>query len=547
MRRLLRLVTIFLALLLVVIAWLWWNSPPRVDMTAYAPADSMVYLESNSLAELACSISQTDAWRTVGPYVGLEPYRWQDQFLTYLAKTSGVGSTQSVVAARAQLAFVMLDLNTADNGDTLEVKPLAALIVETHTATARVKPLVERIIGGFAERAYGHSTIERLNINETEFVEWAAPASNRRIVASVDGTAVIIGNDQRAVSACLEVRHGQRPNLQNQPEIQAMRARLKANNALAFGYVSSANAAHLFSVAAPLLFGKLPAELKLEGLLAVSASKVVGSVGWSAHSFAGGIEDRYFMSLNPAVVSRLRSAFTSAAPQQHSWKLLPEGMYSVTSYNLRNPADAWDSLNAAVASQLDALSAVVVTSGLRTALVPYGIDEPDAFLHAIKPEVLTVRLDAKSEQSIVIATISDLNALKQFVSHRFGPKYRTEQVGGNDLIMSADERSGASFVEDYFMLGAPADVRRCLVARARNTTLISSPVELKKVTYYVDWPTAASIVTYTNDNERVRTLLAALATMRSSRNSPVASAEAERAIKAMPYAATETTLGDYGV
>ena len=43
-----------LALLVVLIgaAWLWWSLPSRVDMADYAPADSLVYVEFNNLAEV---------------------------------------------------------------------------------------------------------------------------------------------------------------------------------------------------------------------------------------------------------------------------------------------------------------------------------------------------------------------------------------------------------------------------------------------------------------------------------------------------------------
>jgi hypothetical protein len=103
------------------------------------------------------------------------------------------------------------------------------------------------------------------------------------------------------------------------------------------------------------------------------------------------------MSVKPAVVERLQPALRNGAVGQHrAWGLLPADTYSVTNYNFADPAVAWDALNAAVSSQLDTLAAVFFTTVSRASLAPYGIDEPDTFLRAIEPELLTARLDAAS-------------------------------------------------------------------------------------------------------------------------------------------------------
>src|SRR3989440_12993705 len=48
--RIIRGALIFVFLLVAfVFAWLWWTRPVRVDMAAYVPADSIVYVEADSL------------------------------------------------------------------------------------------------------------------------------------------------------------------------------------------------------------------------------------------------------------------------------------------------------------------------------------------------------------------------------------------------------------------------------------------------------------------------------------------------------------------
>ncbi|HXM34347.1 MAG TPA: hypothetical protein VN920_04125, partial [Pyrinomonadaceae bacterium] len=383
--------------------------------------------------------------------------------------------------------------------------------------------------------------------DDHDFVKWSSPDGLRQIVALVDGSVAVVGNDERAVSACLAVRKGRRPSLAHQPDVEEMRGRVRANEALAFGYISSGNAARLLSEMAPALFGKLPEPGQFQKLLASSSAKVLGNIGWSARPVAGEIEDYYFMSVKPILLERLGSALrTTAEPKHQTWALLPADTYSITNYNFVDPAAAWRALNAAVSSQLDTLAAVFFTTLSKGSFAPYGIDEPDTFLRAIKPEVLTAKLDPTSERSIVVAGISDEPALRQFVLRHLGPKPRTERIGNNNLILSLDERSAASFANGYFVLGSPEDLRRCLSVGTKETGS-SLSAQLSAPAYHTAVEDAANVVTYAQDSERVRGLITTLGRIRNSNSSVVPSGDVERAIKQLRYAVTETKLDNYGL
>ena len=548
MRRIVRLFAALLLVVLIATGWLFWNQPKRVDMAAYVPADSLFYLESNSLVDVARALMNTDAWQSLAPYYGLRADRWQDRWLTYIAKTTGIGSAQNVIAARAQVAFVMLDLNQNTSGDTLEFKSHHALVVETHTSQARMKPIIERLLGDLGKRTYGQPSFELIHKDNAQFLTWTSPDGDRKLVVSFEGSVAIIGNDEQSVSACLAAHRGQRPSLAQQRELEETRVRMQASQALAFGYVPSAKASALFTQTIPLLVGRLPEAI--QRLLAAASSSVVGTVGWSAHPFAGGIEDRYSMSLKPAVVARLRSAFASSAQQRPpSWELLPADTYSVTDYNLNDPAGAWETLKTTLSTQVDFVTAVGLGSLEEKALEPYGIDEPDRFLRAIKADLLTARLDFFSERAVVVARIADHRTLKEFVARRLGPHATTEKLVKDDLIVSADQQLSAAFADDYFLLGSPEDLRRCLTARARQATFASSPEELKRVSHFSgiavkDAP--AAVITYTPDVDRSRRFIGAILTLRGSGPLPGASADGERAINALPNAETETRLVSEG-
>jgi hypothetical protein len=548
MRRIVRLFAVLLLVVLIAIGWLFWNQPKRVDMAAFVPADSLFYLESNSLVDVARSLMNTDGWHSLAPYYGLKADRWQDRWLTYIARTTGIGSAQDVIAARAQVAFVMLDLNQNTSGDTLEFKSHHALVVETHTSQARMKPVIERLVGDLGKRTYGQPTFELIEKDNGEFLTWTSPDGGRKLVVSFDGSVAIIGNDEQSVSSCLAAHRGQGPSLTQQRELEEMRVRMQASHALAFGYVPSAKASALLNQTIPGLVGRLPEAI--QRLLAAASSSVVGTVGWSAHPFAGGIEDRYSMSLKPAVVARLRSAFASSAQQRPpSWGFLPADTYSVTDYNLNDPAGAWETLKTTLSTQVDFATAVGLGNLEERALEPYGIDEPDRFLRAIKADLLTARLDSFSERAVVVARVADERALKEFVLRRLGPHTTTGKLVKDGLIVSADEQLAAVFAGDYFLLGSPEDLRRCMTARARQVTFASSPEDLNRVSHFSgvgvkDEP--AAVITYTPDIDRSRRFIKAISTLRGPGPLPRSSADGERAINALPNAETETRLVSEG-
>ena len=548
MNRITRLLAIVLVLLLLTAAWIWWNQPRKVDMAAYVPADSLIYVESNNLADIAGALMDTEAWRSLGPSIGMKSDARWNNWLTSLARVTGIGSTQSVIAARSQVALVMLDLNSTTGDNTLDLKPLAALVVETHTSSTRIKPAIEELVGAFARRAFGQPSVERVVKDNHEFVKWNSPDGKRQIVASIDGSVAVIGNDERAVLACLAVRRGQVPSLAHQPDVEEMRRRVRANDALAFGYVSSANAARLLPELAPLLLlTRLPDEFKK--CLAMSSPRILGGIGWSAHAIAGGIEDLYSISLKPSVLGRLRPAFKSNTLRQSdtTLELLPAETFSVTNYNFADPAAVWAAVTTGISSQqFDVLCAVGFNELSKKALISYGIDEPESFLRAVKPVVLTVRLDADSARSVVIAGVADEGALRQFVSRTFGKKLRTETVENQELLVSDDDQAAASFVDGYFMLGSPEDIRRCLSGRAGRRASGSSSAGRNALTDRAASADPPSVVTLAQDGERVRALVATLRKLRGL-DSVGAAGDMERVIKALPYAVTETKLKEYGL
>src|ERR1700760_2463383 len=106
--RVLRTTVVIICLLAVAaFAWLWWTRPERVDMAAYVPADSIIYVESNSLRDIFKAVTSTDDWKELAPAAGIETGRTSD-WLTSLISFSGIGPSDAVVLSRAQVAVAVL-------------------------------------------------------------------------------------------------------------------------------------------------------------------------------------------------------------------------------------------------------------------------------------------------------------------------------------------------------------------------------------------------------------------------------------------------------
>lgn len=542
---------VFLALLLILAIWIWWNRPQKVNMAGYVPADSLIYLEANDLPDIASGVISTDAWKVLAPVAGIKSNLGNLSWLSRIASWTGIGSADAVVLSRAQIAVTVLGLDAADAGDTLKIKPRYALVVETHTGESRARAAVENRVGDFARRAYEEPRIEQKEIDGAKFTTWIAPDGERRIVAAVMGSVAIIGNDEGAVQACLAVRRNERPSLIGNPQVEEMRRRVGGNDALAFGYVSPEGAAKLLEMAATAYAGQISSDPRAQSaaasMLPPLAKKILGGAGWSARLSEGAIEDRYFLGLQNGVATNLQSALAAQTNMTlTASELLPGDVYSLSRYNYREPAQAWRGLNSTIAAQADTLGSVLLTRLLDASLKPYGIEEPDNFLQAIGSEIVTARLDDSGSSTVTIVEVRDEKTLRDFVAKRLGAKPKIETIGDAEMHVSNNEKQDASsFVNGRLLIGTAENVRRCLEARRLNQTLAADDV-FQRSARIVSANNPVNVVTLTEDYASARTFITAIVMQRGVRERPANETELENSLRQLRYVVSETRIVEGG-
>jgi hypothetical protein len=525
-----------LLVIVLVAVWLWWSLPAKVDMADYAPADSLVYVEFNNPAAVAHAIQHSTLWQAAAPITQSKPPT-QNRVATVAAR-AGLGPLPAVLFARAQVALAMVGMNTFEEENSLKVRPEFALIVETHTSKWRIKPAAVEAVKQLANFSYGASMCSERSAG-ADYIECSVTGNERKIIAAIDGTLVVIGNSDNAVRSCLDARRGVRPNLHSDPEMVKVRDSVSSEKTLGFGYVSPANSAKLFSWVAPLMILQSPGDQQLQQLLAVSAGKVLRGVAWTASSAPQGIEDRFLFSLDPGVVSRLQPAFIeSGPPYDDFWIFVPKGFQSLTIYRNKEPATAWSSLSSAVAFKLDAVPAALFGTLLKSSLSIYGISNPKEALTALDAPLLTLKPTESAAEAILVARVNDRDRLKQSL-------VEGEILEGLESNPVSAKEFTAVFVDDYVLLGKTENVRASLVAIRKGVD--ADPKKYHNYLSQASDEREGVIVTFTNDEERVNNFLSTVVQLQGRKLSAQELESLRNVVRTAGVAATDTRLNAFGI
>lgn len=532
------------------LSWLWWNRPVKTDMASYAPADTLLFLEADGLAEVLHGLTSTTVWRETSAASGVEAELGVKGWLMEFVRLTGIGPTDAVILSRSQAAFALLGFEAEEeDGNTLKFTPRGALILETHTGAWRIKPEIEKSLGGFARRLYGSPEVERKEIDGVPYVIWSEKENpKRRLIAAVAESVIIIGNDENAVKACLDVHNGSKPGLAGNEQLREMRRRLGAENSLAFGFMPKGSGAKIVEALAPAFVGGVSEDAKVQSLLATmlpsAVERMVESVGWSARAVEGRIEDRYFLSIPPEVAGMLQAPFTTFPPRDRALAgMLPPDAQQFSLYAFRSPEVAWRGLNAALSTQSDVTQAAIITLALDALLKPYGIERPRDFLRASGSEIATVRLHPSSERKVLIVETLDRESLERQVRKRFGSGAHTQRVGDDELLVSADDE-GASFTGGYLIMGEADDVRACLRARRSGNTLSGLDAYGNLTKPIFDEKQFAR--TFAVDRESTLSFIRLLLDVSGSKNSRSDGDATERMLNQHAYSYTETRLAGDG-
>lgn len=461
------------------------------DLRSLAPAETLVYLETNDLGKTLESLTEGKA------------------FIELAKEKTNFSALENVQFAVAVSGFETSEQPMGDETAILSFKPRFVAIADAHTWNFSAASIAENQIGRLAREIYGENVkLEKPEKAGAKFFVWTNTDDGRKIFAAVSGSVIYAGTDENLIDKCLAVRRGAADNLLKNKDLARAGEAAKSENQIAFGYVSMAGVERIANLA-----GILTAVQTTENdagrnfiarILPSILQKSVKEITWTASKTEQGIEDKIFVSTGAEVSAALNEALqTSVQTATNAAEFLPPDVFSATRYDLKNPQIAWRSLLLTVTEQTDSMTGKFLAQFSNSLLEPFGISDADAFLGAIDSEIYTARIDEAGEKSIAVAAVKDSEAVKKSIG-AIDFKSEPEKRESALIWKSGDGEFAAAFAGNRLILGDEESVLKCLEAgrSGRNFT---------KNQYFQKFnESRAAAVTFTKDTDSTKKIVEVL-------------------------------------
>jgi hypothetical protein len=463
-------------------------SSKPVNLRTLAPAETLIYLETNDLGKTLSVITEN---KNFGQLAKNKPD---------LSALKGI-----------QLAVAVTGFETAQksepgetgetSGAVLDLKPRFVAVAETHAWNYQALSFTENKLGEFINQAFGGGVVlDAVDKNGGRWFTWSAE-DGPKAFAFVQGSQVFFGNDEPAIEKCLAVKRGEAESL-------SAGARLpeSAENTLASGYISPDGVAQVSNIAGIGLAKRAGDDEEVQkfiaGLLPQLLRNTAREVSWTAWKTEQGIEDRIAIAANPEVSSVFKETLVVSGNASENLALfLPADVFSVTRYDLKDPRIAWRSMLLTAAQQSGTANGNVLIAYSGSLFEPYGVEDGEGFLSAVGPEIVTAKFDAEGEEPVVIVTVKDAGKAKGSIVKEVNFTKQPEKQGDADVWKSDDGDIAAAFFENRLILGDAESVMKCLQTRAGGLNFSGNPfyrqfseIKAVAVTYGREVESAGKIV-----------------------------------------------------
>jgi hypothetical protein len=466
-----------------------------VNLRALAPAETLVYLETNDLGKTLSAITENK------------------NFVQLAKNKPDLSALKGIQLAVAVTGFETVQKSESGEtseagGAVLDLKPRFVAVAETHAWNYQALSFTENKLGEFINQAFGGGVVlDAVDKNGGRWFTWSAE-DGLKAFAFVQGSQVFFGNDEPAIEKCLAVKRGEAESL-------SAGARLPepAENTLASGYISPDGVAQVSNIAAIGLAKRAGDDEEVQkfiaGLLPQLLRNTAREVSWTASKTEQGIEDRITIAANPEVSSVFKETLVvSGNASENLALLLPADVFSVTRYDLKDPQIAWRSVLLTGAQQSGTAKGNVLIAYSGSLFEPYGVEDGEAFLSAVDGRIVTAKFDAEGEEPVVIVTVKDAAKVKRSIVKEVNFIKQPEKQGDADVWRSDDGDIAAAFFENRLILGDAESVMKCLQARAGGPNFSGTPfyqqfseIKAVAVTYGREVESAGKIVDVIGDRK----------------------------------------------
>ena len=165
-----------------VAAWIYWSQPHRAELATFAPSDCLAFVEADNASELLAGLEESQGWRALAGPIDAKSNLLINRWLLRVARWVGIGNVDALLLARSQVGIVFTGAQVDETGPTLTIRPLATLIIETHSSQRRVRSALEGHVEEFARRVYGQPQFSRKQIQGADLTEWSSSDGARQIL-----------------------------------------------------------------------------------------------------------------------------------------------------------------------------------------------------------------------------------------------------------------------------------------------------------------------------------------------------------------------------
>ncbi len=431
-------------------------SSKPTDLRSLAPAESLVYLETNDLGKTLENLTQGKAFQQLAK------------------QTPDFSALKNIQVAIAVTGFEASENQVTAENSVLSFKPRFVAIADTHAWNWQTLTFTEEKIGQFvAETLNSEVALTKIEKSGGKLFTWTAQ-DERKLFAFVQDSKIFFGNDEAAIEKCLAVSRGESDSF-----AKTGKTFERNEKTLAFGYVSSEGIAQISNVAGVSTAIDTTESEEGRGFIAGVLSQIlknsVKEIVWTATKTEQGIEDKFAVALKTETASILSQTMVTTQNTQTVFaEFVPTDVFSVTRYNLQNPLISWRSLLLVASKNTDELNARILIQNSNSLLQSYEVADAETFLSAVDNEILTVNFDAEGEKSVVIVGVKDAEKLKKSIAE-INFKTKAEMNFNAEIWRTEDKLTIAAFVENRLILGEAESVLKCLQAKQNNQNFTKNP------------------------------------------------------------------------
>jgi len=191
--------------------------------------------------------------------------------------------------------------------------------------------------------------------------------------------------------------------------------------------------------------------------------------------------------------------------------------------------------------KLDAVSAVLVGSLLRSSLSNYGVENPREFLSNLMPPVMTIR-PAFGEDSLLLGRVKDEEQLRKMLNVLVA-QGKVQILNGPQDQPNREKEFTALFMSGFVVLGKTETILVYLDQLRNKETITSNRAESLDLTKHQD----SVVVTYTNERESLSSILVALTRLNGQKLSEREIQAVEDRLASINVSSTESRLDENGI